>query len=251
MNLRRMVIFPLLHIPYAYHKMTHTGAFGPQRAIYIDGPIHSNGNPLKAALLKHHVKQFHEASCSVASVVTVINAIREVYEGASTPITQMEILETVRAAHWKERMTDRGYKGRRGLPLITFGEVVISSLNAYNISHKFVEIVQAPKNSDSSKEVKKNLKGRLENFEKMGDGLVIAHFDQGAFVPELNIPHISPVGGFDKKSEKVTVLDVDTTQEKPYSVDFNAFYMGLSSNYNPLFRRFGFDNGGYVYIKLN
>jgi len=250
MNFRRMIMFAFLYIPYGFRKITRTGVFGHYRAVYIDGPIPADGNPLKAALIKHHVKQFNEASCSVASVVSVINAIRDVYKGAPPPISQMDILEAVRTIHWKERMSDKGYKGRRGLPLITFGEVVISSLNTYKISHKYVEIVQAQKNTDQSEKIKRILWDRLNNYEKKGEGLIIAHFDQGAYVPGLNIPHISPVGGFDDKTGKVTILDVDITQERPYMIDFDTFYKGLSSDYNPLFRRFGFGNGGYVYIQL-
>ena len=251
MNFRRMMIFSLLYIPYGFRKITRTGVFGRHKASYIDGPIPSDGNPLKAALIKHHVKQFHEASCSVASVVTVVNAIREVYKDAPPPISQMDILEKVRTAHWKERMSsDKGYKGRRGLPLNTFGEVVIDSLNAYDIAYKTVEIIQAQKNTNSSDNIRKALWNRLDGFEKKGNGLIIAHFDQGAYVPGLNIPHISPVGGFNDKTGKVIILDVDYTQEKPYAIDFDIFYKGLSSEYNLLFKRFGFGNGGYVYIHL-
>ena len=250
MNLRRAVIHAYLYGPYLFHRLTGTGAFGRPAARYIDGPIPAGGNPLKAALIKHHVKQFHESSCSVASVVSVINAVREVRSGSGIPITQMEILEKVRAGHWKERMSEQGHNGRRGLPLPLLGEIVQSSLEAYRVPYAAVETVQAHRKFGLPEEIKAVLRRRLLEFETRGSGLIIAHFDQGALVPVLNIPHISPVGAFDPQSGAVTILDVDPEQKRPYRVTFDAFCRGLFSNYNHVLRLFGYISGGYVYIRL-
>ena len=141
MNLRRIIIHAYLYGPYLFHKITATGAFGPQKATYLQGPVRADGNPLKAALLKHHVKQFHESSCSVATVVSVINALRTLESGDHAPISQMDILEKVRTANWKERMSENGHNGKRGLPLPLLGEIVKSSLDAYGIHYKTIEII--------------------------------------------------------------------------------------------------------------
>ncbi len=166
------------------------------------------------------------------------------------PVSQMDILEKVRTANWKERMSKKGYNGKRGLPLPVLSEVVKSSLEAYGIAYKALETVQAQKKSKKSKRIKEVLRKRLDDFEKKGDCLIIAHFLQGAYVPALNIPHISPVGGFDTQNGDVTILDVDPPQEKPYKITFDTFYKGLSSNYHHFFRPFGFGSGGYVFVKL-
>ena len=250
MSLRRIIIHTFFYSLYFFHKITGTGAFGRSEAEYINHPVNAGGNPLKAALLKHHVKQYHEASCSVATVVSVINAIREKQTGKHVPMSQMDILEKVRTAKWKERMSEKGDNGKRGLPLPLLGEIVKSSLDAYGIEYTTVETVEAPRNSGQSEKVIKELKKRLSDFETKGDCLLIAHFDQGAFIRTLNIPHISPVGGFDTKNGDVTILDVDPQQEKPYKITFDTFCKGLFSNYHNLLRPFGFRSGGYVYIKL-
>jgi len=250
MNLRRLLIHAYIYIPYGLNKITGTGAFGRNRAEYILNPIQADGNALKAGLLKHHVKQFHESSCSVATVVSVLNAIREEQSDKPVPISQKDILKKVKTAHWKERMSAKGHNGKRGLPLPVLGEVVKSSLDAYGIEYKSLETVQAKKNSGQSKIIKDVLFKRLHDFEKKGDCLVIAHFDQGAYVPTLNIPHISPIGGFDTETKDVVILDVDPQQEKPYRISFDTFYKGLSNNYNHVLRLFGYTNGGYVFIKL-
>ena len=251
MNLRRIIIHGLLYGPYLFSKITGTGAFGRHGATYIQGPVQNEGNPLKAALFKHHVKQFHEASCSVASIVTVVNAIRDLQNDRSDPITQMDILEKVRTGYWKERMSAKGHNSRRGLPLLLLGEILKSSLDAYSIAYQTVETVQGTKDPGQAKKKSEDLRSRLTDFEIRGNCLIIAHFDQGAFVRTLNIPHISPVGGFELNSGSVTILDVDPEQEKPYNVPYGTFCKGIFNSYNPVLRSFGYRTGGYAFIKLN
>ena len=253
MKLTRIILHTVLQIPYGFRRLTGTGSFGPNRARYISGPVSTDSNGLKEALFRHHVKQYHESSCSVASVVSVVNAIRAMTERNTppAPVDQMEILEKVKTGNWKARMSRGGDNGRRGLPLALLGEVVKSSLDAYGIGYRFIDTVHASKRTGASVGIKRTLRRRLRDFEEKGDGVIVAHFDQGMFVPALNIPHISPVGGFDPRHGGVTILDVDPDQELHYRISFDTFYKGLASNYHQLFRPFGYGSGGYVYIKLN
>ncbi len=251
MYISRLMMRTYLYLRFCFHKITRTGSFGFSRAEFIPVPHQGSGNLLKDSLFRHHVKQFHEASCSVASVVGVINAILEKERPLDfIPITQREILDRVRAGHWKERMGDKGYHGRRGLPLAVLAQVVQASLDAYGIRYRSVETVQAKRPGRSSRSIREALVSRLKQFENQGDCLIIAHFDQGSFVQELNIPHISPVGGFDPDTAKVTLLDVDPSQPHPYKVDFDTFYRGISTDYHQMFKSFGFGRGGYIFIRL-
>lgn len=247
----KWVIRLYLYLQYFLQKLVKKGAFGEDQAIYLQKSYENTGNVIKDGLFRHHVKQFHESSCSVAAIVSVVNTLLE-KEGLleKIPVAQQELLETVKAAHWKERMSDTGYKGRRGLPLHTLDQVVKAALNAYKLPYQSVETVQATGNPLRSERIKHLLRSRLEQFEKKGDCLIISHFDQGSFIQDLHIPHISPVGGFDPVSDKVTILDVDTTQIYPYQVSFDTFYKGLSYNYNFMFRHFGYGEGGYIFISI-
>nr|NJM04280.1 phytochelatin synthase [Desulfobacula sp.] len=239
---------PIFYIQYLVPKPLNRG-FTKTGPTSSESPCRNTGNFIKDGLVRHHVKQFHESSCSVASVVSVINVLLEKQGTApAPPLTQKDLLETVKTAHWKERMSDEGYKGRRGLPLPVLGEVVQGSLDAYGIQYKALEVVQVSRDPGKSEKLKQTLRTRLEQFETQGDCVIIAHFDQGSVLPELHIPHISPVGGYDPVSGKVTFLDVDPDQLHPYQVSFEAFYGSLSSNYNPVFRHFGYAEGGYVFI---
>ncbi|MBI9086682.1 MAG: phytochelatin synthase [Desulfobacterales bacterium] len=250
MRLLRILMHACLQIPYGFHKITGTGAFGPRGATILTGPIETRGNALKQALIQHHVKQYHEASCSVASVVSVVNALGAVQGKAHGPIGQLDLLDAVQTARWKKRMSQDGDNGRRGLPLTMLGAVVKSSLDAYQITYKGVEIIQARKGHSASRKIRAMLRRRLVQFDPHGRCLIIAHFDQGAYVPTLNIPHISPVGAFDGKTGDITILDVDPEQQNPYRLSFDHFYQGLASDYHHVFKPFGYGSGGAVCIRL-
>ncbi len=250
MNLFRIYILrPYLIIRYFLHWATRTGGFGPGQARHITPlPGLSQGSDLRAALFRHHVKQYHESSCSVASVVCVVNVLRERYGCPGPTVTQQAILEKVRTAHWKERMGPDGYKGRRGLPPAVLTAVVQDSLMAYDVPFKKVEMIQGALTQGREKQ---QILGHLNNFQFLDNCLIIAHFDQGAFIKELNIPHISPVGGFDPSNGFVTILDVDLDQKPAYDIPFNRFYKGIATPYARVFRSFGYDRGGIVVVHLD
>jgi hypothetical protein len=240
----------VLYLRFFFHKLTATGSYGRSRARQAPLTPTGQGNPIKTGLYRHYVKQFHESSCSVASVACVVNTLLE-NQGRLPikPVTQHDLLDLVTAAHWKERMGPDGYRGRRGLPLPVLGQVVKASLDVFNISHQGIEVVPATRAVEETGAFCRTLRMRLARFEKTGDSIIIAHFDQGSLVRDLNIPHISPVGGFDPETGQVTILDVDTSQTYPYSVSFNRFCRAISTHYLHLFHLFGYGRGGYIYIK--
>ena len=240
----------VLYVRYFFHRLSATGSFGRHPARYEPRVPDMHGNPIKAGLYRHYVRQFHESSCSVASVACVVNTLLE-HQGRlpARPVTQQDLLNRVTAAHWKQRMGPNGYRGRRGLPLPVLGQVVTASLQVFDIDHQGVDVVPATRDPEKTAVFLRTLKSRLARFERSGDGIIIAHFDQGSLVPDLNIPHISPVGGFDPDTGGVTLLDVDTSQPCPYTVPFDRFFRAISTNYLHLFRLFGYGRGGYVYIR--
>jgi hypothetical protein len=245
-----LVMRSVLYLRYFFHRLSATGAFGRYPARYETIMPDIQGNPVKAGLYRHHVKQFHESSCSVASVACVVNTLLE-NQGRlpARPVTQQDLLNRVTAAHWKQRMGPNGYRGRRGLPLPVLGQVVTASLHAFDIAHQGVDVVPATRDPEKTTVFLRTLRIRLERFERTGNGIIIAHFDQGSLVPDLNIPHISPVGGFNPDTGEVTLLDVDTSQPGPYTVPFHRFFRAISTNYLHLFNLFGDGRGGYVYIR--
>jgi hypothetical protein len=257
MSLKRLLVFGGMYLAYGYCRLLGLGPFGRCRPDYVAGhptehlpkALASNGNRLKTALHHQHVHQYHEASCSVASVATLVNAIRALNGTGGPPVTQLALLDAVHCGHWKQRMQPEGHKGRRGLPLSVLGAVTAASLRVYGIRPLKLTVVPTP--SRRAKTIKERLRQRLVRFEERGDCLLLAHFNQGALVPALSIPHISPVGGYDPCTDRVLMLDADPHQPAPYSVTFDCFYRALSCEYLGLLRAFGYKRGGYIFIQLD
>ncbi len=149
MKLIFILMRTVLYLRFFFHKFSATGSFGKNPARYESFLPTIEGNPIKAGLFRHHVRQFHESSCSVASVACVVNALLE-SQGRlpGTTVSQQDLLNRVTTAHWKERMGPNGYRGRRGLPLPELGQVVTASLKVFNISHQGVEVVPATRDPE-------------------------------------------------------------------------------------------------------
>ncbi len=249
MRLFRSVLFSWLRLCHLFERATGRGAFGRPEVQVLQNAFPETANRLKSALWKHYMRQFNAASCSVATVATVINALLESGGRLTHPVTQAELLNTVRTANWKQRMSPAGDHGRRGLPLPLLARIVESSLKAYGIAYRSLEVLQAVKPPRRAGRVQQALAEHLAAFERRGDRVVIAHFDQGELLRTLHIPHISPVGAFDARAGQVSVLDVDPEAPGPYRVSLDVFYRSLSADYNPLFRKFGYGSGGCVIIR--
>ena len=193
-------------------------------------------------LMSNLVSQFNGASCSVASVATVLNTacLLTPQKDKKVPITQAEILETVDVVHWKERVSTQGYSGRRGLPIEILGVAVEGSFKAFNIPYQKVDVVALyPEMPEIGKRMAE-LKQRLVKFEKIKDTFMIAHFNQGIFTGGIHLPHISPVGAYDDEKNRVLILDVDPEQREPYWVSFETFFEGLSWGYHGILKRYGY-----------
>lgn len=250
MKVLRYIIRLYLYTQYFFNKATSSGSFGKGCVSYIQD-MEKSENLLKSNLIKHHVKQFNEASCSVASVVSALNAAMDLQNiTQEEPLTQQKILEDVKAHKWQKRMSPQGDNGKRGLPLYMLGDIVKESFETYNIKFRSIKTIQAKREPKEAEVVKDLLLNSLKSFEKNGDCLILAHFNQGIYVKTIQLPHISPVGGYDEATGKVTMLDVDPEQTLFYEISFDRFYEGLSNNYNNVFSSFGYKSGGYILVEL-
>ncbi|MFZ5570667.1 MAG: phytochelatin synthase family protein [Thermodesulfobacteriota bacterium] len=214
--------------------------------------IPAAGSSVSTTLLDHFVPQFNASSCSVASTAIVLNSARSLMGigGNDHPITQQQILEGVAAVHWKERVSENGYQGRRGLPLDLLGEAVEGAFRHFHVPYREIRTVSLTQPVRHARFRKQELVYRLRQFATRGDCFIIAHFSQGVFVKGLHLPHISPVGAFDAKRNRLLILDVDPDQVSPYWVSFQTFFEGLSWGYWGLLRQYGYSGGGYVWIRM-
>lgn len=250
MRLRRLKLF--LAIGYQSLKYRLVNRQYVAKPISMNPVVaHHEFSPRSKILLDHFVHQFNEAACSVATVATVVNAALEMNHGNHLrPITQKEILNTVRVVDWKERIMPSGQGTKRGLPLKELGIAVQHTLYTYKIFfEKFSVTHLDQKDLDLSVE-RENLLNRLTAFQHEDNLYMIAHFNQGIFLKGLHLPHISPVGAFNINTKEVLVLDVDKDGPGPYWIPFDVFFKGLSSNFNGKLKDYGYSEGGYICFQI-
>ncbi|MFC1859520.1 phytochelatin synthase family protein [Thermodesulfobacteriota bacterium] len=258
MSLKRLKLYLTyfqLKIASVYYALGHRNPGKKHRAVPLSREPsyfrHKAAHPFHR-MMPYLIPQFNEASCSVASVAAVLNAVNFLNDktGVKTPITQAEILESVDAVHWKERVSRKGHRNQRGLTLEMLGIAVDKTLEVYHIAYAMVDVVALhPKMNDFERR-KEELKQRLIIFEESQNAFLIAHFNQGIFTGDLHLPHISPVGAYDHEKDRVLIMDVDPDQPEPYWVPFEMFFEGISSDFYGILEKYGYPSGGYVWILL-
>jgi hypothetical protein len=200
------------------------------------------------ALLASLEPQFNSYSCSVASVATVINAIRRL-TGSHQPsrlLAQEELLARVGRHHWHQRVSEPGYRGHHGMPLLEFGEVVADALAVFRIPvHRVDTVAILPQAADLQVRRMRLLDDLLAAAGSVRFFL-IAHFTQGEYFGDWYGGHISPVGTYDAARQRVLVLDVDPECPVPYWVSFDRFFRGMVGRSKVI----GSLGGGYVRIEL-
>lgn len=168
------------------------------------------------ALIPYYVPQQDGSACGIASTTILMNALRvhQSLTAADSLVTQKTLVEKTKVNYSK------------GLKLDQLSEAVKKGLNEYKINAT-VEAIHA----DGTSEQMKKIKSLLIKNEKSDRNFILANFHQTAYTgdPE-GVGHISPVGAFDQKNNRVLILDVDREYYEPYWVSFETFYKGIDTS---------------------
>lgn len=180
-------------------------------------------------LITHYTGQETGLYCSVATVTIVLNAIARTggdLRASDANYQQSGLPDKVKAAHWRERVTGKGWESRKGLTLAELEDVVLDTLKTYGIKGWTVTRRSFP---DATPEALGELRTILEANEASSDDFVVLHFLQDKLTddPGGPYPHISPVGAYDAASGRVLVLDVDREYYGPYWVSAERLLAAL------------------------
>jgi hypothetical protein len=194
------------------------------------------------ALSPYYLPQQNEKSCSVASVAMVVNAARRNMKLTSDDqlASHDDLLKKVNDQKWSKAV-DMSQSGG-GVTLDELKTDVEESLKAYGLKNYSVTAFHM----DNSKEAKAALHKNLLQNEKSANDFMIINFIQGAYTGDADIGHISPIGGYDQKRNRVLVMDVDRQWYEPYWVSESVLADGMST-----IDKASGHSRGYLYIKLN
>jgi hypothetical protein len=196
---------------------------------YFQSPEHPA--PDFWALIAHYTGQDNDLSCSTAAVAMVLNAIAGTGGGlraADQNFDPTRLAAEVRAVHWKERLSKRGWQGRRGLTLDELAEVTAAALTTYGLRDWKVSYRSFPAATPGALE---ELRAILAENEASADDFVILHFQQDILTDDPGGPyaHISPVGAYDAAAGRVLILDVDRKYYGPYWVGAGRLLRAVSA----------------------
>lgn len=183
-------------------------------------------------LISHYAGQYNSYSCSVAAVAMVLNAIartRADLQADDTNFLQGKLIDDIKAAHWKERVTAGGWNGRVGLTLSELQEVVTVALETYGLKD-WTTSIRSFKSAGSGDLAE--LCAILDANEASADDFVMIHFLQDRLTNDPGGPyaHISPIGAYDAASRRTLVLDVDREYYGPYWVSVEQLLIALSAS---------------------
>lgn len=210
---------------------------------YFQSP--KNAAPDFWALITHYTGQSNSLSCSVAAVAMVQNAIARTQGdllARDANYQQAQLINDVKAVHWKKRVTGTGWMGRKGLTLQELEEVVWETFKTYGIKGW---TVSRRSFQDNTPRALGELRALLEANEASADDFIILHFLQDRLTDDPGGPyaHISPVGAYDAASDRVLILDVDREYYGPYWVSTERLLAALSA------RTPAFGYGGLLIVR--
>lgn len=174
-------------------------------------------------LIPFYVPQHNSKACSVASVVTVLNALwpdkRQTSDAENISVESLFKLSPA----FKKAVGPTG-KGQ------TLNELKknLSFLEAMSESQYSLEVIRFD-GKDSKAEHEKLRKLLIEN-EKNQNNFIIANFLQSELTgdPE-GVGHISPIGAYDADKDRVLILDTDRAYYEPYWVKSETLMKGLNA----------------------
>lgn len=180
------------------------------------------------ALTGYYVPQFNGYACSVGAVTMAVNAarVRMAKTADDKVVTQPDIIEKVKAEHWKERVTEVGYQGVHGVELDALGKITEAAFREYGFPKAKAKVVHV---NDTSAATKKALVDALVRNEKSDRDFILANFNQQAFTDDADVGHIAPIGAYDAALGRVLIMDPDRDYYEPYWVSVDAFLAGMAT----------------------
>ena len=162
------------------------------------------------ALSPYYVPQLTNASCSVASVAMLLNALRGLPARADAPlVTQPSLLEAAGSDRWSAQSAEDG----DGVTFADLEAYVRAGLAAFGVEPAEVEVLRP---TDASPATLERVRRLLAENERSDRDVVLVYFNQGVLTGDWDGPHIAPIGAYDPETRRVLIMDVDREWYVPY-----------------------------------
>lgn len=195
------------------------------------------------AISPFYIPQDTDSACSAASIAILLNALRGVPPRADVDlITQAGLRAKLDDARWTAETAEHS----SGVTFAELVRVVGRGLQAYGLGNDEAEVF---KPADASSESLTKLRHLLVANERSSRDIALIYFNQGVLTGDWDGPHISPIGAYDARRERLLVMDVDRRFYVPY---WSPLKKVLESMLKPAPASFGplvGETGGLVWVR--
>lgn len=194
------------------------------------------------SLSAYYVPQQTTSDCSAAAVAMALNALRGLPPNADEELfTEASLIALVDDPKWTEQVADDG-------PGVTFDD--LKDVLALSLERAGLEgaIVDAAQPASANEAGLAGLRRALADNETSAENVMLVYFNQGVITGDWDGPHISPVGAYDEKNDRVLIMDVDRNWYVPYWTSTETLLAALvkpiAEEHGPL----AGGTGGYILV---
>lgn len=163
------------------------------------------------SIAPHLIQQRTDCSCSLATAVMLINAIRgrEGHLRIGGLVSEESLLDKLADTAWRTAVPDDG----EGLGLAEFAAAMKRALLAYDCADSWSVVATPVTDAEAAAS---GLRAALTEMETSGAGFCAANFHLDLFYGDgVDIGHFSPVGAYDAGRDRVLMLDVYKKDYEP------------------------------------
>jgi hypothetical protein len=162
-------------------------------------------------LAAFYVPQHTSSDCSAASATIAVNALRGLPpKSDQLVLTEDHLLKDVADEKWSSDVIEDG-------PGVMFDEYKTYLGEAFKAEGVDIAPVRATHLKVADDKALADLRAALSEIEGSGaKELMLIYFNQGVVTGDWDGPHISPIGAYDQKNDKVLIMDVDREDYVPY-----------------------------------
>ncbi|WP_112808779.1 phytochelatin synthase family protein [Ensifer sp.] len=207
-----------------------------------NGHLRMSAAPDYWALAPFYVSQQTSSACSLASLAMLTNALRGLPGGAEDDlITQDGLLEAVDSRKWREQTKEDGDG-------VLFADLVAQT-DASLVALEIKATVSGNHVGADAKATLDAFRKALAENEKSASDMIVVYFNQGVVTGDWDGPHVSPIGAYDARNDRVLVMDIDREWYVPYWTSTETLYKAMQ---RPAPKDQGVlagETGGWVHVK--
>jgi hypothetical protein len=175
--------------------------------------VYLRGAPNSAywSIAPHMIQQGTDSSCSLATAVMLINAVRgcEGHLRIGEPVSEASLLTKLGDAAWQGAVAQDG----NGLSLTEFAAAMECVLLCYECAGTWSVTIAPVTDADTATT---DLRAALIAMENGNTGFAAANFHLDVFYGDgVDIGHFSPIGAYDPARDLVLMLDVYKKDYEP------------------------------------